>query len=112
MLNLGNIIEAALGPDAADQRFYPLLRAEAEAAFTAASIAWRNVGTSDPRREPLMRYQPVAGIGRSGGSSTQSLTRGAGSIETDYLNGEVVLLGRLNGVPVPANAFFVELSAT
>jgi 2-dehydropantoate 2-reductase len=111
LLNLGNILEAALAPDAEDQRFYALLRAEAEAAFTAAGIAWRAVGTSDPRREPLMRYQPVAGIGRSGGSSTQSLARGAGSIETDYLNGVVVLLGRLHGVPVPANAFFVDLSA-
>ena len=58
-----------------------------------------------------MRQQPVAGATRFGGSSTQSLARGTGSIETDYLNGEIVLLGRLHGVPVPANAYFLELSA-
>ena len=29
----------------------------------------------------------------------------------NYLNGEIVLLGRLHGVPVPANAYFVDLSA-
>ena len=58
-----------------------------------------------------MRQQPVAGVSRAGGSSTQSLARGAGSIETDYLNGEIVLLGRLHGVPTPANAFFVDLAA-
>ena len=41
---------------------------------------------------------------RPGGSSWQSLARGVGTIETDYLNGEIVLLGRLHGVPIPANA--------
>jgi len=50
-------------------------------------------------------------VGRSGGSSTQSLARGTGSIETDWLNGEVVLLGRLHGVPTPANAFLTALGA-
>jgi 2-dehydropantoate 2-reductase len=31
------------------------------------------------------------------------MTRGAGSVETDYLNGEIVLLGRLHGVATPVN---------
>ena len=26
------------------------------------------------------------------------------AVETDYLNGEIALLGRLHGVPTPANA--------
>ena len=110
ILNLSNILEATLGLDADYKRFAALLRAEAEAAFRAAGITWHDVGASDPRREQLMRYQPVAGVSRSGGSTTQSLARGTGSIETDYLNGEIVLLGRLHGVPVPANAYFVDLS--
>jgi len=46
----------------------------------------------------------VDGRPRGGGSSWQSLTRAAGSIEADYLNGEIVLLGRLHGVATPANA--------
>jgi len=33
----------------------------------------------------------------------QSLTRSTGSVETAYLNGEIVLLGRLHGVPTPVN---------
>ena len=45
----------------------------------------------------------TAGEARGGGSSWQSLARGTGSIETDYLNGEIVLLGRELGIPVPAN---------
>jgi len=58
-----------------------------------------------------MRQLPVAGVDRTGGSSTQSLARGAGSIETDWLNGEIVLLGRLHGVPTPANAWCAALGA-
>jgi 2-dehydropantoate 2-reductase len=110
ILNLGNILEATLGPDVDAKRFAALLRAEAEAAFSAAGIAWRDVGAADPRREQLMRPRPIEGVGRSGNSSAQSLSRGTGSIETDYLNGEIVLLGRLHGVPAPANAYFVGLS--
>ena len=41
----------------------------------------------------------------------QSLLRGAAAIETDYLNGEIVLLGRLHGVPTPANALLQRLAA-
>jgi 2-dehydropantoate 2-reductase len=32
------------------------------------------------------------------------LQRGTGHIETDYLNGEIVLLGRQLGIPTPVNA--------
>ncbi|MFO1142417.1 MAG: 2-dehydropantoate 2-reductase N-terminal domain-containing protein [Amaricoccus sp.] len=111
MMNLHNIVEAALGRGAQTGRIDDLLRAEARAALAAAGIPWRDVGAADPRRDALMRQRPVEGVERAGGSSTQSLLRGAGSIETDYLNGEIVLLGRLYGVPTPANAFFVDLSA-
>jgi 2-dehydropantoate 2-reductase len=110
LMNLRNILEAALGLDAELKPFARIIQAEAEAAYAAARIAWRDVGAADPRRDALMRQVPIAGILRSGGSSTQSLARGTGSIETDYLNGEIVLLGRLHGVPVPANAYLVDLS--
>jgi 2-dehydropantoate 2-reductase len=111
LMNLRNVVEAALGVGADLGRFGKPLRAEAEAVLAAAGIAWRDVGLDDPRREQLMRPAPIDGVARSGGSSTQSLARGAGSIETDYLNGEIVLLGRLYGVPTPANAWFTELGA-
>jgi 2-dehydropantoate 2-reductase len=38
------------------------------------------------------------------------LARGAGRLEADYLNGEIVLLGRLHGVPTPVNAFLQQLA--
>jgi 2-dehydropantoate 2-reductase len=111
LLNLGNILEAALGPDVDYKSLSALLRREGEAVLKAARIAWHEVGASDPRREDLMRQESIAGVARTGGSTTQSLARSAGSIETDYLNGEIVLLGRLFGVPVPANTYFLELSS-
>ena len=40
----------------------------------------------------------------------QSLERRLGSIETDYLNGEIVLLGRLHGVPTPVNEVLQRLA--
>jgi 2-dehydropantoate 2-reductase len=48
--------------------------------------------------------QAVGGRGRVGGSTWQSVARNQGSVETDWLNGEVARLGRLHDVPTPANA--------
>jgi len=111
LLNLSNILQAAFGLDADYKHLEALLRAEAEAVYEAAGISWLDVGKADPRRAQLMNQKPIAGLDRLGSSTTQSLSRGGGSIETDYLNGEIVLLGRLHGVPVPANAYFTALGA-
>lgn len=103
LLNVGNIVDAALGGRARFGRWYDAARREAEAVFEAAGIAFGNVDFDSPRRA-LMQTVKLPGIERSGSSSQQSLARGAGSIETDYLNGEIVLLGRLNGLETPVNA--------
>lgn len=107
--NLGNVLEAALGPAADRKAFVARAQAEAETVYRAAGIAWMELGGADPRRKGLSELRPIAGATRSGGSSTQSLARGTGSIETDYLNGEIVLLGRLHGVPTPVNTALVRL---
>ncbi len=46
----------------------------------------------------------------AGGSSWQSLVRGTGSIEAEFLNGEIVLLGALHGVATPVNALLQRLA--
>ena len=102
LLNLSNIVEAALGPEADTQRFVRRSAPRPRPPLPPPASPWRDVGGGDPRRVALMRQAPVEGVERSGGSSTQSLARGTGSIETDWLNGEIVLLGRLHGVPTPA----------
>ncbi len=108
--NQRNIVEAALGPGVAAPRIFAALQAEGEAAYRAAGIAWMPIGNADPRRIGVMDAKPVAGAPRAGGSSTQSLVRGAGSIETLSLNGEIVLIGRLHGVPTPVNEKLCALS--
>ncbi|MFD6612695.1 ketopantoate reductase family protein [Micromonospora chalcea] len=103
LANLGNGLQALLGrdvPEALSKR----VRAEGEAALAAAGIAHTTVEEETAERGDLVSHRPVGGEERSGGSTWQSLARGAGSVETDHLNGEVVLLGRLHGVPTPANA--------
>ena len=53
----------------------------------------------------------ISGATRRGGSTWQSLARGARELECDYLNGEIVLLGRLHGVPTPVNELLQQLAA-
>jgi 2-dehydropantoate 2-reductase len=69
----------------------------------AAGIAYASAAEDAARRGDLLRIGEVPGVSRAGGSTWQSLARGAGAVEADYLNGEIVLLGRLHGVPTPAN---------
>jgi 2-dehydropantoate 2-reductase len=109
LMNLRNVIEAAVGGEASEP-FFAVARREAEAVLAAAGIEYLG-NESDARRDSLMKLEPVEGVRRLGSSSSQSLIRGTGSIETDYLNGEIVLLGRLHGVPTPANAYFCRLGA-
>lgn len=108
--NLGNIVEAALGYGARESDLTEALQAEGRAVLDRIGLAWRDVGKGDPRRQ-TMKPGPVDGATRIGSSSTQSLARGAGSIETDYLNGEIVLLGRQHGIATPANAYATRLAA-
>jgi len=102
--NLGNAVEAVCGPQAEDGELGAVVRREGEAVLRAAGIAHASTVEDATRRAGRITIRPIEGRRRIGGSSWQSLTRAAGSIEADYLNGEVVLLGRLHGVPTPANA--------
>ncbi|MDQ6697360.1 MAG: 2-dehydropantoate 2-reductase [Actinomycetota bacterium] len=103
LLNLANTIQAMTGMD--DPRageLYKQARSEARACFEAAGLEYAGSEEDRQRRGDLMRVQPIEGKDRGGGSTWQSLARG-GPVEADYLNGEIVLLGRLHGVPTPVN---------
>ncbi len=105
--NLGNAIEAVCGHGAADTDPLTVLRrrapAEGAAVLDAAGIAYASDEESAQVRGDRVGILPVNGSPRAGGSSWQSLTRGTGSIEADFLNGEIVLLGRERGMPTPVN---------
>jgi 2-dehydropantoate 2-reductase len=103
LMNLGNIIEAACGPSARAGELATRARAEGVAVLQAAGIEYASDEEDRERRGELLRMRPIDGQRRGGGSTWQSLARGASSLETDFLNGEIVLLGRLHGVATPVN---------
>ena len=110
LMNLANAVEALCGPEG---RFSALARqAQSEGAdvLAAAGIDVASVEEDRARRSDHIRLRNTASGDWSGGSSWQSLARGTGSIETEFLNGEVVLLGALHQVPTPVNALLQRLA--
>jgi 2-dehydropantoate 2-reductase len=114
LTNLGNAVEAVCGPGARSSpqaaTLVATLVAEGEAALVAAGLDAATTAEDRARRGDLLRLGAIAGRTRQGGSSWQSVHRGTGNIETDYLNGEIVLLGRIHGVPTPANELIQSLA--
>ncbi|MGW2743096.1 ketopantoate reductase family protein [Streptomyces sp. NPDC001450] len=110
--NLGTALEALCGPVAGgrEQALYARLRAEGEAVLDAAGIAYASDEEQKEARGDKVTLVPLDGAPRGGGSSWQSLVRGTGTIEADHLNGEIVLLGRLHGVPTPLNELLQRLA--
>ncbi|MFI7499704.1 ketopantoate reductase family protein [Streptomyces sp. NPDC049687] len=110
--NLGNALEAVSGPVDTPEAaaLFARVRAEGAAVLDAAGIA--HVGDEEQRavRGDKITLVPLDDAPRGGGSSWQSLSRGAGTIEADYLNGEIALLGRLHGVPTPLNELLQRLA--
>lgn len=108
--NLRNALEAMCGPDltgdaaAAYEQIRKQAMAEARECFARAGMSIVSPAEWDARQDPAtMSQKPVEGVSRSGGSTWQSVTRGLGAVETDYLNGDIVKLGREIGVPTPMN---------
>ncbi|MGV9263998.1 ketopantoate reductase family protein [Kitasatospora sp. NPDC003701] len=110
--NLGNALDAVAGriegePLGGLQR---RVTAEGAAVLAAAGIPHHDPLDQVRLAGEVLRQAPVAGAPRSGSSSWQSLARGTGSIEADHLNGEIVQLGRLHGVPTPLNEALQRLA--
>jgi 2-dehydropantoate 2-reductase len=102
--NLKNVLQALCGPTADFGDLVSRLRAEAEACYRAADIEYVSPSELRSRSNGVLSLGKIKGLTRPGDSSWQSLARATGSIETDFLNGEVTMLGRLHGVPTPLNA--------
>lgn len=103
LANLANAVEALVGHGPGVEEVLELARCEGTHVLEEAGICY-----STPREERELRRDqvdllPIGGSMRGGGSSWQSLARATGSIEADYLNGEIVLLARELGIATPAN---------
>lgn len=102
--NLGNAVDAICGPGHRGTRLAQLALAEGEAVLVAAGLPFASAQEDTERRgDRLSPGDDVSGYPRGGSSSWQSLARSQGTVEADYLNGEIVLLGRQHGVLTPVN---------
>jgi 2-dehydropantoate 2-reductase len=111
LMNLGNAPDALSPPGEARDRLVELAKEEGRAALTAAGIEFEDENVSDVEaRWRRFGVRDIAGRERAGSSTRQSLVRRSDGIETDYLNGEVVLLGRLHGVATPVNRALCRLA--
>ena len=102
--NVRNAFQAACGFGARSRKIIRALRAEALACYRAAGIEFVPEDELQARVRSQIKLVDIEGHPRTGGSSWQSLMRGLPTIEADFLNGEIVLLGRLHGILTPCNA--------
>jgi 2-dehydropantoate 2-reductase len=104
LANLRNVLDALVA-EQGDQRTRDLgraARAEGIACLAAAGLE-RTTDEEEAERRTAMKATSIAGRQAHGSSTWQSFARGDRATEVDWLNGEVVLLGRLHGVPTPVN---------
>ncbi len=111
LVNLGNVADAACGIAGRRARVSAAALEEGQRVYRAAAIRWEQ--TSErvehyKERAKTMQFDIPAGDTFIGGSTWQSLMKGAPTLETDYFNGEIIMLGRLFGVPTPTNEFLQQ----
>jgi 2-dehydropantoate 2-reductase len=104
LMNLANAVEALCGPDGRFSALAKEAQREGKEVMAAAGIDVASGEEDRARRGDHIQLRNTSSGDWSGGSSWQSLARGTGSIEAEFLNGEIVLLGALHGVPTPVNA--------
>ena len=107
--NLGNAVGALCGEEALRagddevRAFMRRMREEAVACYKAAGIEHASRREIGERRAATFTAGEIPGVERGGSSTWQSFRRGRPGIETDWLNGEITLLGLEHAVPTPAN---------
>lgn len=117
VLNLANALDAVVVEHDAAGHLAASARAEAEACYAAAGIDAVSNDEDRARRDGVMAFTPIEGRSRGGWSTWQTLARQAAApqpgpvvTEVEWLNGEIVLLGRLHGVATPVNALLQEIT--
>lgn len=101
--NLPNAVDAIVEPGPEADELSRLAQEEGREVLSAAGIEFVADEVNDVQeRWKRLDLQPIAGRERAGSSTRQSLARGL-TLETDYLNGEIALIGRLHGTPARIN---------
>lgn len=109
--NLGNAMGAITDGRGDPDHYLAAVRREAEQCFQSAGIAYEPPDDFQARAAAVHRQSPLPPGVRNLGSSWQSLQRGLGTTEADFLNGEIVRLGRLHGIPTPYNELLQRVAA-
>lgn len=111
LMNLNNVIRALAEPTADVGWLREAVIREGEDVLRRLRIQFVPFETSTAVRADGPTPRSVPGFNSAPGDSTsQSLHRGTGNVETDYLNGEIVRLARLSGTTAPVNAALTRLA--
>ena len=98
LTNTANAFQALLGQPEGMGRLVRAAEAEGRRVLDAAGIGYTSDEEEAAARADSFDVKPVPGMdGLLGGSTWQSLSRGTGNVETDYLNGEIVRIARRHG---------------
>lgn len=103
LANVLNALEVLCGPSAMRDELADRVRDEAVACLTAHGVDVARATSLAQERSKLVHYHTIGSIRRVGSSSWQSVLRGTGKVETDFLNGEIVALGRRHDIDTPVN---------
>jgi 2-dehydropantoate 2-reductase len=101
LMNLSNGVDATFAQGEAADELAERALAEGERVLAAAGVTLVTAEEDRSRRGSILQRRPD--LERRGGSTWQSLSRRTGDSEIDFLGGEIVLQGRLLGIPTPVN---------
>jgi 2-dehydropantoate 2-reductase len=109
--NIGNAFQALVGKNGDVGPLVEAASAEARRVLEAAGIAYTSDAEEESARAQSFSVRPVPGEpAELGGSTWQSLTRGTGNVESDYLNGEIAYLAHRHQLSAPINARVASLA--
>lgn len=108
--NLSNAAQVVVGVDARGGQVAYRARAEGVDVLDDAQIDYVSADEMGARRAEAITSKPIDGHERVGASTWQSVQRGAATVESDYLNGEIVRIARLNHRSAPINELLQRLS--
>ncbi|MET0694382.1 MAG: 2-dehydropantoate 2-reductase N-terminal domain-containing protein [Propionibacteriaceae bacterium] len=109
--NIGNAFQALVGTNGNTKPLVQAADREARDVLEAAGITVTDDAEEKEARSHSFTVKPVPGEpAELGGSTWQSLTRGTGNVESDYLNGEIAQIAHAHGLAAPINSRIASLA--
>jgi 2-dehydropantoate 2-reductase len=109
--NIGNAFQALVGNNGDVKALVDAARQEARQVLDLAKIDYTSDEEEQAARADSFSVQVVPGEpAEMGGSTWQSLARGTGNVESDYLNGEIVQIAHRNDFNAPINTLVASLA--